>query len=424
MRSAILYARTRLPVEQVALRFHSAGLLLPLKHYLSDVIDRADDSASTAQLSLLCAWLTQVYAALLASSASTEADGSSEGSPAALEAELVAFLADKQRLGCLEPSTTHKLLGGAGEASRRLLLHYASLCGDWRRVVGLHLGRGELAAAFEVLQSWAHGGGASSGSSQEAHLQLARTLEAHADELLEANPTLTVDLMLKALPHIETERLLPSLMRYHQQKCAAATGGVSSSTSSGSKGGGGGSSSVHEGIRLLSRCPPSAATTDALTLFHAAYSDSRALFSYLTTAEVRCFDAEYALRVCTDYKREEACVLLLKRRGSFEQAARYAIRAGMPDLAKQVLSEGHLEGDAARKLWLEVTSSSSSGGVGGAGSSSNGSGVGGGGLMTSKLTVHEVMAALAEGPPELRLEHLLPRLDTHTVAMDLKELVS
>ena len=36
-----------------------AGLLLPLKHYLSDVVDRAD-LASPAQLTLLCAWLVQV----------------------------------------------------------------------------------------------------------------------------------------------------------------------------------------------------------------------------------------------------------------------------------------------------------------------------------------------------------------------------
>ena len=33
------------------------------------------------------------------------------------------------------------------------------------------------------------------------------------------------------------------------------------------------------------------------------------------------------------------------------------------------------------------------------------------------------MALLAEGPPELRLEHLLDKLDSHTVVRDLKELV-
>ena len=45
-----------------------AGLLLPLKHYLSDVVDRAD-LASPAQLTLLCAWLVQIYVSLLAPAA-------------------------------------------------------------------------------------------------------------------------------------------------------------------------------------------------------------------------------------------------------------------------------------------------------------------------------------------------------------------
>ena len=43
VRSAILYARTRLPIEQVASKFHQAQLFLPLKHYLY------------AQLFFLCA---------------------------------------------------------------------------------------------------------------------------------------------------------------------------------------------------------------------------------------------------------------------------------------------------------------------------------------------------------------------------------
>ena len=45
------------------------------------------------------------------------------------------FLADKQRLACLERSVTHTLLGGAGKARRRLQLHYATLCADWVRAI-------------------------------------------------------------------------------------------------------------------------------------------------------------------------------------------------------------------------------------------------------------------------------------------------
>ena len=60
VRAAVLYAKTRVPVEQAALKFHDAGLIRALRHYLSDIVDRVDD-ANASQLTLLCAWLTQIY---------------------------------------------------------------------------------------------------------------------------------------------------------------------------------------------------------------------------------------------------------------------------------------------------------------------------------------------------------------------------
>ena len=206
VRSAILYARTRLPIEQVASKFHQAQLFLPLKHYLyaqlfflcaqcaarrrlpssahrkrvrlrvprGDMVDRADDLASNVQMTLLCAWLTQLYVALL--SAATDPSGANSsvgvgggssggssnvgegGSAAALENELRAFLADQQRNGNLDAATTYTLLGGAGSAHRsRLQLHFATLCADWPRVVALHLEKSETqvyASPPSPLDTW------------------------------------------------------------------------------------------------------------------------------------------------------------------------------------------------------------------------------------------------------------------------------
>ena len=192
----------------------------------------------------------------------------------------------------------------------------------------------------------------------------------------------------------------------------------------------GGRSARHEGIRWLTRLSeplqPSqtdsawlregatrhtqpvtrtalpAAVSDALTYFHACASDTTTLTAYLMTGGA---DTEYALRLCRDRGRHEAVVLLLKERGAFEDAARHALTHQLVDVARTVVSEGGIKGEAARRLWLDVAA--------------NGSGNGKG-----KLTVHDAMVFLQDGPADLRLEHLLDRLDSHTVAHDLKELVA
>ena len=60
--AAMQYAKTALPIEQVACRFHVAGQGLALKTYLLRKLDTVDETNSS-QLTLLCTWLTQIFLA-------------------------------------------------------------------------------------------------------------------------------------------------------------------------------------------------------------------------------------------------------------------------------------------------------------------------------------------------------------------------
>lgn len=121
----------------------------------------------------------------------------------------------------------------------------------------------------------------------------------------------------------------------------------------------------------------------------------------------RRYDTDYALRVCRQAARHEACVLLLQGRGQHEEAFELALRHGLLEMARQCAG-APADDELRRRLWLRVLAADEGG-----------------------LTVHGCMRVLAhgqagvqaDGSSLLRLEHVLPLLDDFVVVGDLKELV-
>ena len=327
VRAAKLWAKTRAPLEQVALRFHEAGLHGPLKDYLSDMVDGADE-ANASQLTLLCAWLTQLY---VSDAASLDGDGDGEGAAADVSDEFWAFLADKQRHGHLDRPTTYRLLSAHSDGGR-MLLAYASLCADWPRVVAFHLEHGDARDALAALAQAVDSGGDAGGAAAAADAplaQLERLVEANAGRLMASAPRATVDVLLR-LPGIDPTRLLPALAHYHAQWMRSANAEAAAAEDGGGEGGGerGGERATHEGLRYLSevRVPAALAAStasvlfEATLLFHSAASDDATLRDFLLSNSAKSTAAfGYCERTLTQQGRHEGACVLLQLAGQLER---------------------------------------------------------------------------------------------------------
>jgi len=296
--------------------------------------------------------------------------------------EFIEFLTHQQRH--LDRRTTYRLIAAHGRYKERL--HYATLCEDWERVVALHLQQHDATAALRVLEQLAT---ASDGATDWA---LVRLLESYSCELIDAAPLATLNLW-RRVTALDPVRMLPAIMRYHESVIQRAASGE-----------------VHEGIRYLSQLtdvPP--LVRDTLVLLHAQHSDTSTLLAFLANDHYS-YSADYALRICRENRRMEACVLLLQVRGSYQEALTCALCNNMPELARQTANAApHGDDELRRRLWLQVLASTAE----------------------TSLSVHDCMRILAEGAagsqrdgsPLLRLEHALPLLDEFVVLNDLKELV-
>ena len=260
------------------------------------------------------------------------------------------------------------------------MLHYATLCEDWERVVTIHLHQHDAAAAIRVLEARV------SAVEGTTDWTLVRLLENCSCELMDAAADATFNLWQR-VPALSPVRLLPALMRYHE-----ATGSTDGAE--------------HKGIRYLIQlhdAPP--VVHDILVLFHAQRSDTATLLNLLSSD--RPYGPDYAFRVCRENCRREACVLLLQRRGSYQEAVTFALQHDLPQLARQSANLAEHDDDLRRRLLLQVLA-----------------------VDGASLTVHDCMRILADsaatqrdGSPLLRLEHVLPLLDDFVVVNDLKSLV-
>ena len=441
--AALKYAKTRRSFEEVALRFMRAAQRGALQTFLLHKLD-AIDERDTPQLTMICTWLTEMYLHAIdaarggsgggggggggGGSGRRGSDGGGAGSTgvavdeAALALEFRCFLTDKQRH--LSRGTTFALISAHGQLDQ--LLHYATLCGDWERVLSHHVQQRDAPAALEVLTSLVRAASGGGPDYEGAAMEVERLLEMFSPELIELAPSHTVDVWIAA-EFVDPLKALPALMRYDESRSSSAVAaappppaspGAGASASSGRTRG----REAHQGLRYLHHCVGELGCQQAvlhnyLVLLHARLSDEPTLLSCLRgtldapplppsgvplspasggdaaahaahaaselVGSLRStqiseahslyselggaagglagaepaydvyYDAHYALRVCTERGRHEACVLLHQRLGLHAEAVTLSLAHGKLRLAKQ--SADLPRGDEARRnLWLQV----------------------------------------------------------------------
>ena len=371
--AAMQYAKTTSPIEQVGLRFHNARQLKALRAFLLRKLDSVAD-AQKAQVTLLCMWLTQTYLHIEVSSL--------EGDRKQVRVDdFGSFLANHHFH--LHRSIICRLLAALG--CDAALLRYALLCEDWERFAALQLQLRDARSAFEVLRRLATG----SSGREGIDLSLAHFLERHGMELLKVEHVATLELW-QQVSGLHPMGLLPAIMSAEDTAWCEA---------------------MREAVRYLSTLDDTGPIVhNTLMWLHAQSSDTGELVAFLSTDML--YDPEYALNVCRECERPEACLLLLEQASSYVEVIRVALWYALPEQACRVAAIPHLEDVLRRILALELLTPLSS--------------------NMPCLSVHDCIRVLTDndggsvfcdGVSPLRLEDVLPLLDEYLVGTDLKELV-
>lgn len=261
--------------------------------------------------------------------------------------EFRSFLTEK--CSCLDAQTTYSLLSSHGCVEE--LLFYARLIGDYDRVLTHHIQREDIGSAIYILQ--------------DIPVDKSEPLfYKFAPQMLLISPSETVDAWIQAR-FLSPCRLIPALVRYEQyrkaelQKGRTDLGEVSKC------------SLVHlqdESIRYLEYQIREIQNTDPaihnylLSLYALevgmstgfdVQKDDKNLMEFLDYfKEEYIYDVKYALRVCIQEHKHQACVYIYSLLHLYEEAVKLALTVDL-ELAKYCADKAE-DDETKKKLWLII----------------------------------------------------------------------
>uniref|UniRef100_A0A0A9XG54 Vacuolar protein sorting-associated protein 18 homolog n=1 Tax=Lygus hesperus TaxID=30085 RepID=A0A0A9XG54_LYGHE len=318
-KSAVCYAASQASFEHIALKFLEVKDDQALKTFLKQKLSRlrADDKAQTTMLVLWILELLLTQLGDLRTKAKTNTQQYLD-----IQQELDTFLTMDYTKECLKSNmqAVYSLMSSHGDQSN--LIKLAQNARDYDKVILNFIQKGERAQAIEVL-------------SKQGNVELWYT---YLPSLLQHDPRLT----LMALRHvgrvINPATVLPSLVAAY------------------------GPHNAEEIIKYLEYCTnelncQEQAVHNFLLYLLAQHRPDR-LMTYLATQgeepSMVNYDKRYAVRICKQFNRREACVQLYVLLGLWESAVELALEVNM-QLALQTVSQPQLSTrQDPKKLWLKI----------------------------------------------------------------------
>ncbi|KAJ2617198.1 tethering complex subunit [Coemansia sp. RSA 1365] len=352
--SAECFARTTVSFEEAVLRFMEIKDNKVMRSYLLSKLATLKKQDRT-QITLLVMWLIEIYLSSIgsidakiastgAAAASTSAtqinaisktessDGSVPGdvplsTVTALEKEKSEVQSELYSLveeykSSVDSSTTYQLAESHGR--RDFWLYYASLCGDYERIVDYWMEKEEYIRAIEVL----------------GHHGSPEMFYRYAPALMSTEPVALVEVLMRQ-PNLTPNKLIPALMRYEHNDVSGAD---------------------NQSIRYLRFCIQKQMCRDPivynyyLTLLakDSTSADESELMTFLTTyGKGMLYDPDYALRMCKRYGRIQSCVHLYSLLKLHEDAVDLALKQGDIELA-QIHAERPEDDKLCKRLWLKI----------------------------------------------------------------------
>ncbi|KAL4241619.1 VPS18 family protein [Abortiporus biennis] len=338
--AAQAFAQCSVTFEEVTLKFLDAGQRDALRSYLISRLERTRKT-DLSQRMMLATWLVEFYLSkcnelddLVASESVSQDVMNLQAERGILEDDLRHFFETYKTN--LDPTTVFELIEGHGRTD--MYLHYATVIGDYERVIEHWVMEEEWTKAIDAL-------------SRQPNLELYYRF---APTLMRQAPKETVDAWLRQRS-LDPIRLVPALLRLqHVTRDPLSPNhairylnhvifeqGVTSST-------------IHNLIITFYTSTPSASTSS-----HP--EDDGPLLRFLSTAPSDplsgkpYYDLDYALRLCKQTGRTQPCVHIYAKMGLWESSVDLALEKGDLELAKINADMPPEEDRQLRKrLWLKI----------------------------------------------------------------------
>ena len=346
--AASIYAKTKLSFEHVALKLLATGEKEPIKRYLSDKLDHIK-ATDTAQLTMLCTWLTEIYLDKL--NAASAAENPDEYQAVLEEVRQVI----EDHVKSLDPATTYQLMLHHGRLD--VLLYYAELQKDYHRVISHHMQRRDWTKALQVLVK-----------SNDVKLYYL-----HAPTLMQHAPVGTTNALINATRSssfaLEPRKLLPALMRYDARTTKTPAAGTAAVPGAGAGAAEGGGAQGNQALRFLLHCVKNLkckdpVVTKRLVSMLAKQPDDSLMLSFLNDVDTAGaagaggsgggLDLHYCYRACQAAGKQEACVTILSMMGQYSEAVQAALAIGDLQLAKINADMVGDDEQLRKQLWLRI----------------------------------------------------------------------
>ncbi|CAJ0645140.1 10378_t:CDS:10 [Entrophospora sp. SA101] len=242
----------------------------------------------------------------------------------ALRTYLLNKLNKLRRTSHLDRPTTYNLIASHGRVKE--LLFYATLIGDYEKVISHWIYESDYKQALDVLSKEA---------SNDTFYKFAPILMEHA-------PYETVNVWMRQ-PNLNPRNLMPALLKYDHSNAPENV-------------------TQNQAIRYLQYVVQQQNNTDPaihnflLTLYATQPTrDEAALLQFLATeGKEPYYNMDYALRLCSQNGRMQSCVHIYRNMKLYEEAVDLALKDN--DLELAAINAEKPEGDEElrKKLWLKI----------------------------------------------------------------------
>ncbi|KAL9645099.1 hypothetical protein ABK040_004590 [Willaertia magna] len=403
MEAASIYAMTTKSFEQVSISFHNKGQKDALRSYVLSKLQILKknikiENQDATQLSCLCTWLTEMYLdkmnelydyLILPNNNLKDNNNNTingiEKQYEEIRSEFRKFL--EQNKKHLDKETTYRLMSSHGQTQE--VLFFAMLIEDYERVISHCITEKDYSQALEILNKYCK-----TRSYEDYFYKFSPILMQHLPR--EMVNTLTTKRFL------DSGKLIPALMRFmHQSKNNNHNNGelddnqhfTNSLTNE----------QQNHVIRYLEWCIKKQENEDPaihnlLLTLYADLDDDEKLLNFLNTeGENNFYDPKYALRICTQKKKIEACVRLYSSMQLYDDAVDLALENDEIELARECADKPE-DDEYKKKLWLKIAKH----------------------VIDSSIGVKQAIAFLSY-TDKIKLEDILPYFPDFSKIDDFKE---
>jgi vacuolar protein sorting-associated protein 18 len=330
LEAAGVWGKSSKPFEEVCLSFIDQGEQDALRKYLLTKLGTYKKS-SIMQRTMIAIWLVEIFMSKLDSlddTITTKAEVSEASTPAEIKGSLETVRSEFQDFTTryksdLDSKTVYEVISSHGREEE--LLTYATVINDYGYILSYWIQREKWTEALDVLKKQ---------TDPEVFYKYSSVLMTHVAPGL-------IDVLMRQTA-LDPQKLIPALLSYNEA--------VSPSLQS------------NQAIRyltfLIANHPsPSASIHNTLiSLYAASPSPSEtALLSYLESQpHPPPYDADFALRLCTQHSRVQSCVHIYTSMSQYQSAVELALAHNDRSLAAIVANRPFSNPPLRKKLWLLI----------------------------------------------------------------------